>query len=470
VDDRLRKNPQLSDKMRVAWLGEDNIFTGLIDFALEIADELSREYPDEFNADYREKARPFSGDDAAELILREILSRLGDKNILLIMENLNRAFHGLRDSGQKKWRAFLQEHGRVATLASSQQLFEGISSRDAAFYGFFEIVHLEPLSVDDARELMAKIARETGKQDLVRFLATAEGRYRVRALHHLAGGNHRMYVMLSEFLTRESLDGLIAAFEQLAEDLTPYFQERVGALPPQQARIVQSLCNATGAMTVKAISEDTFISDRNVSRQLGDLKQKGYVTSEKRGKESFYEMAEPLMRLCLEVKKQRGKPLRLVAAFLRAWYSAKSLTSGELSVESIRRAFAEGDTETSEYGGAPRDILRMVMGREPDSWAEFIEAFVPIYAQHGALSTLASGLSESIAALDSGGYSDSQLDLWNSNWQRCGAQHDELSIALSSLNAAVQVIKTRNDRPLFALPAEIREIVRPLLNHSLSTE
>lgn len=140
------------------------------------------------------------------------------------------------------------------------------------------------------------------------------------------------------------------------------------------------------------------------------------------------------------------------------------------SVESVRRAFAEGDPETSQYGGTPRDIPRMVMGREPDSWAEFVEALVPIYAQYGAISTLASGLTESIAALDSGGYSDSQIDLWNSSWQRCGAEHDELSIALSAIDAAVQVIKTRNDRPLFALPSEIREIVRPLLKHSLSTE
>ena len=775
--DRLSKNPKLSDKMRVAWLGEDSVFTGLIDFALEIADELSNEYPDEFGFDYRDKARPLSADDAAELILDEIVSRLGDKSILLIMENLDRAFRGLGDLGQKKWRAFLQENTRVATLATSQQLFEDISSRHAAFYGFFEIVHLEPLSVDDARALMAKIACENGKHDLVQFLATPEGRYRVRALHHLAGGNHRMYVMLSEFLTKESLDGLVVSFEELAEDLTPYFQERVRSLSPQQARIVQSLCNATGAMTVKEISEDAFISDRNVSRQLGDLKQKGYVISERRGKESFYEMAEPLMRLCLEVKKQRGKPLKLVVAFLRAWYSAKSLqgefegesgiaannprslayreaalstddafrqiigrklsqefdsklegndfddamniaeelvcadrptglirksqvfrkrgrfaqaldeldrvvsspgltagqrtealrnrgitygmlgesgkaiadcsaviemeeapvdhragallvrgiiygelgeskkeiadysvvvemeraavkpkamalvnrgygygqigesekaiadysaviemeeaplderatalvhrgiTYGEIgesekaiadcsavikmeeapaeskaralvgrgdrywhsqqfapslndfmvvasmtgvssstrtnalfripeamipikpldeSLESIQRAFAEGDPEASGYGGTPRHILRMIIGREHHSWAEFVERLIPIYAEYGAISTLSSGLTQSTGTLDAGGYSESQLDLWNSSWQEFGAKHDELSIALSALDAAVQVIKTGNDRPLFDLPLEIRELVRPLLENTLS--
>lgn len=60
VHDRLSKNPQLADKMRIAWLGEDTVFTGLIDLALEIADELAKVYPSEFEYDYRANARSLS--------------------------------------------------------------------------------------------------------------------------------------------------------------------------------------------------------------------------------------------------------------------------------------------------------------------------------------------------------------------------------------------------------------------------
>jgi tetratricopeptide (TPR) repeat protein len=893
MHDRVSQNPKLADKMRIAWLGEDTVFTGLIDLALEIADELARAYPDEFQFDYRANARGGPPNDAAEQILSEIVKRLGTKSILLIMENLDRAMRGLGDLGQKKWRAFLQEQERVATVATSQQLFESVSSRNAAFYGFFELIHLEPLSVEDAQELMKKIAREHDKLELVQFLTTPEGRYRVRALRHLAGGNHRMYVMLSEFLTKESLDGLVACFEELADELTPYFQERIRSLSPQQGRIVQSLCGAEGAMTVKQMAEETFIAERNVSKHLGELKQKGYVVSEKRGKESYYDMAEPLMRLCLEVKKQRGEPLKLVAAFLRVWFSddllqgelggevatsihdarcleykkialglndafrqdielsladefesnmksrqfheamsnaeelvctnrpaglicmswvhrekgqltealeeieeaissrelddtqksealyhrgtihtelgdskkaiadfsgvigmevtavdtkaralffrgnmhaeledleratndysaviglegapvdqkarafvnrgnmhgrrrayekaigdhtaaiqmkhapvearamalvnrgiaysecgdsekaigdysaviemedalvdqkIKALSNrglayrqssevekaiddystliemkqapidqkavalllrsnayGELretemeiadctaviqmkhapldqramalfcranahrkkgdfqrtiadstaviemqeapidhrawallirgdqywrlqqfelsandyeaaatvtgassavntaalfcvpealvpikpvdqSIQSLVQAFERGGREESSYGGTPKDILRMILLREHQSWPEFIEKLTPIYAEYGALDKLGSGLTESIAALDEGDYSKSQLDLWNSSWQEFGREHEELSIPLDALEAAVQVIKTGDDRPLFKLPLEIRKIVRPLLKNTLSEE
>lgn len=659
VEYELRGRKELSDAMRVAWLGEDDTFTGLIDVALGLADQLATEYPDEFDADYRASVRGLDADDAAESILRSIVARLGKRSILLIMENLDGVFDGLGDMGRKKWRAFLQEHPRIATLATSQQLFPGIARRDEAFFGFFDIKHLRPLSVDDAGELIRKISLEQGNQSLATYLTSAEGRYRLRALHHLAGGNHRMYVLLAEFLTKESLDDLVAAFEGLAEDLTPYFQERVRSLPPQQARIVQSLCNAGGAVTVKQIAEETFIAEGSCSKQLGNLKQKGYVQSQKRGKESFYEMAEPLMRLCLEVKNQRGRPLRLVAKFLRAWFPEsylktpvpasgmpsrgdayraaaletdpgiqsflklnlneeiqekintqqfdkalelcseltfvdplfasllgaevcassgdyeacakalsqiidmadapaeqkakalvyRGLTFGprgdleraladfssvidmadappeqiaiaflgrgiaqrqvgqyDLARQSIERAlaipglpsqlktnalfalpetmvagasrdqviaaletaFRTGDSEAEGYGGNARDLLTMVLRRGHQEWEGYVSALVPLYVNHGVGAQLGQGVTHTIGLLAKEGYAESQLDLWNEAWQRSGQGCEELEIPLQSLDAAVEAIKTGSDRPLFRLPLEIREVVRPLLAQSLS--
>ncbi|MCX7424186.1 MAG: tetratricopeptide repeat protein [Planctomycetia bacterium] len=379
VEYELRKRGELSDAMRVAWLGEDDTFTGLIDIALGIADQLATEYPDEFDADYRASVRGLDGDDAAESILKSIIDRLGKRTILLIMENLDGVFAGLGDRGQRKWRAFLQEHPRIATLATSQQLFGGIGSRDEAFFGFFDIQHLAPLCVDDAKELIRRISLEQRNRDLVVYLDSAEGRYRIRALHHLAGGNHRMYVLLAEFLTKQSLDDLVAAFEGLAEDLTPYFQERVRSLPQQQARLVQCLCNANGAMTVKEIAEETFIAEGSCSKQLGNLKQKGYVQSQRRGKESFYEMAEPLMRLCLEVKNQRGRPLRLVAKFLRAWFPESQLrktpipASGAWSRgDAYRAAALELDTGVDESlrTSLSDEIRKSISGQQFDKALE----------------------------------------------------------------------------------------------------
>ncbi len=324
----LGNRPELDDVMRIAWLGEDDTIASLVDLAFAIAGQLASEYPDEFPRDYREAVRGLSSDDAAESVLVALAERLGERSVILIMENMDRAFRGLGDVGAKKWRAFLQEQCKFAILATSQQLFSGVSSRDEAFFGFFEVHHMKALTVEAAHELMGNISVEQRNEGLTRFLHTSAGRYRVRALHHLAGGNHRLYVLLSEFLTKDSLDDLVEAFELLADELTPYFQSRIRSLAPQQARIVECLCGATGAMTVKEVSEETFIAERNCSKQLGELKRKSYVRSQKQGKESFYEVTEPLMRLCLEVKQQRGRPLKLVAQFLRAWFSDEELRKG----------------------------------------------------------------------------------------------------------------------------------------------
>ncbi|MCY2991436.1 MAG: AAA family ATPase [Planctomycetota bacterium] len=405
IEYELRRRSELSDAMRVAWLGEDDTFTGLI-VALGIAGQLATEYPDEFDTDYRTPVRGLDADDAAESILKSIIARLEKRNILLIMENLDGVFAGLGDLGQKKWRAFLQEQPRIATLATSQQLFDGIASRDEAFFGFFDIQHLTPLSVDDAQELIRRISLEQGKPDLMFYLDSAEGRYRIRALHHLAGGNHRMYVLLAEFLTKESLDDLVRAFEGLAEDLTPYFQERVRSLPPQQARIVQCLCNASGAMTVKQVAEETFIAEGNCSKQLGNLKQKGYVQSQKRGKESFYEMAEPLMRLCLEVKNQRGRPLRLVAKFLRAWFPESKLQKTPIPAfgtpsrgDAYRAAALETDTGIEKFleTNLSDEIRKSISKRQYDKALE-------LSSELSLIAPLSASLLSAQALLGSGNY------------------------------------------------------------------
>ena len=322
---RLSGQASLAGKTLVAWLGEDDVLTSLIDIALGVADQLARKYPEEFGFNVREKIRGLEPDAAAQAALRLLVEKAGDRTLLVMTENLDRTLHHLEDLGRKRLRAFLQENRQVSTLTTSQQLFEEVGSRDEAFFGFFDVHHLEALDIEQAQELLQRISREQGNQELADYVRSVEGRYRVRALHHLAGGNHRMYVMLSEFLSKDSLDDLVAAFDELADEMTPFFQERLLSLPPQQAKIVQCLCNTDASLTVKAIAQDLFIPDSTCSKQLSELKKKRYVIAQKRGKFSYYEMAEPLMRLCLQVKNQRGTPLKLVVKFLRAWFPESRL-------------------------------------------------------------------------------------------------------------------------------------------------
>ena len=53
----LQEKEELADLMRVAWLGEDDPFTGFVHLAAGIASQLSQEYPDEFPADFKTLVR-----------------------------------------------------------------------------------------------------------------------------------------------------------------------------------------------------------------------------------------------------------------------------------------------------------------------------------------------------------------------------------------------------------------------------
>jgi tetratricopeptide (TPR) repeat protein len=181
--------------------------------------------------------------------------------------------------------------------------------------------------VDEATELLAKIARLNGNHELEEFLATPRGHARVRAIHHLSGGNHRLYIVLSEFITRKTLEELTRPFEQMVdEQLTPFFQERLRWLSPQQRKIVEFLCLRSRPVQVKEIAEKLFTTHPTIANQLKQLREMGYVIGHQRGRESLYELAEPLMRLSVQVKDAHaGQPLVLLVEFLRVWYAREEL-------------------------------------------------------------------------------------------------------------------------------------------------
>lgn len=138
--------------------------------------------------------------------------------MLLIVENLDDLFAGLGKEGLSSLRAFLDETNCVI-LATSQCELKEIKQKKSAFYGFFDCEKLEDLTAEEATQLLANIARYKGNDQLASFIQTPTGRSRIEAVHFLAGGNPRIYVIFSEFLaSQESLDELVKAFMAMLDD------------------------------------------------------------------------------------------------------------------------------------------------------------------------------------------------------------------------------------------------------------
>lgn len=323
---RLQAMEDLRDHLLVAWLREEEWgVTSFMDLLLRIFRALLAEYDDPDLAKRVEALYELplkAGEHTGGALLKEFVN---NRTLLVLVENLDDLFEGLGDEGQKRLRAYLQDNPFCTLLATAQSLFNGIGLQTSPFYGFFRIHHLEELDFDGAARLLANIATYMSDNELASFIQTPTGRARIRAVHHLAGGNHRVYVIFSLFLTRKSLNELVEPFIRTLDDLTPYYQARMVWLSLQQRKIVEFLCDRQGAVTVKEIAQRCFMTHQTASSQLKDLKDKGYARSQSLGRESYYELREPLMRLCIAVKKNRGEPIRLLVDFLRLWYSRTEL-------------------------------------------------------------------------------------------------------------------------------------------------
>ena len=351
VYNRVLAQEQARGRLAIAWLREDAYsvasYAHLLLAILKALREAENGFDEDMALDQLYGAEEGLREARAEEML---LTAAGERTLLLITENLEDTFEAIGSEGQAKLRALIQNHPRFTILATTQSLFGGVQLRTSPFYGFFEIHHLDRFSFEKALEMLRKIAEFKGDSGLANLLRTPTGRARVRAIDHLAAGSPRIYVILSEFLRAESIEELVEPVLKMIENLTPYYQSRMQLISPQQRALVEYLCEREAAVTVGEISRGVLLTSQTASSQLRKLQDLGYVRRHPEGRKSYYELQEPLMRIALAAKKQRGKPFRLFVEFLRCWF-----TESELSV----RAKAGGAFPLdSEYAGAALELLR----------------------------------------------------------------------------------------------------------------
>ena len=315
------------DRVVIAVLKEEEWgVASYLDFTVRILRALSEDAP-ELRAGIAEVHDTFGKDPVdAEALAASLLRRhSAGKTLLILCENLMDLFHGLGDEGQKRWRASIQEDGNWAIVATTPQLFAAVTLQDNPFYGFFTIRALEKIDLEAGIDLLAKKAAYDDKPDLAAFLRTPLGRARARAIHHLADGNHRAYVVLFDFLDKESLEDLVGPFMRMVDDLTPYYEGRMRQIPPSQRKIIEFLCLDGTPATVKAIATSCLMSQQTAAKQIGELATAGFVSRNRSGRNTFCELSEPLMRICVEVKDNKTQHFRLFVEFLRHWFTSREL-------------------------------------------------------------------------------------------------------------------------------------------------
>ena len=352
VAHRLLSNPANADRMALAWLREEEWgVTSIGDLYERILSALADGGPVSAEAHQaldRIRTVPVAQfDREAELALTEVV---GARTLVVVLENLDLLFDDIGEHGQHALRAYLQNERNTVLVATTPSLNQSVSSRKGLFFGFFALHQLQEFQVAHARELLSRIATWRGDDaslDLAGYLASDEAGRRMRAVQELAGGNPRLWVILSECVTTERLNELIELFVAALNDLTPYYQSQMRDLSAHQRKVVMALSRMDGAVSPKEVAERCRIDPRSAAKHLSDLTRLGYTrvamppgaTPLPDRRTTLYELREPLLRHCLEVKETRGQPLRMIVGFLRAWYDTTALESRLSHANGFERAY-----------------------------------------------------------------------------------------------------------------------------------
>ena len=314
---RLLNKPELKDKLAIAYLREDEWgVTSFLDLLLRVLRE--------FNVSTRE-LQSLTTEAAEEKAWSALRESVQGKALLVILENLETMLRSMGEEGQRKWRASMQNYPFWSLLTTTPSLSEDISDHASPFYGFFEIQALGGLSVPDAVTLVQRLAESQGRHEIAEYVCSPAGRARVRAVQHLANGNHRVFVIFYEFLAHDKEADLVEPVLKTIDALTPYYQSQMKELSPQQRKLVDFLCRFRSAANVKTIASGCFVSHQTAASQLKQLLESRYLRVTRIGRESYYELNEPLLRICVETKVHDGKPIRLLIEFLRYWFARQEL-------------------------------------------------------------------------------------------------------------------------------------------------
>lgn len=438
---RLRESRRLGPRLCLASLDVVELSPSFLDLLLRVHRALSAAYPESFAA--------ADIQDLLDLPEEETLSRLqallhrglDGRLLVLQIEDLEACFKALGTQGQNRWRAFLQEHASAMVLATSPRLFEGVSSRESPFFGFFQVEHLQALTLQQGRELMDRLAHIRHKDDLLRSLQSPTARACIQSLHFVLGGMPRSLLLAAA--TARSFEEALPLFSFCVDALTPFYRDQMEGLALQQRRILALLARAEEPLPVKRLARELSMTHQTATALLKTLRDKAWVESSARGRESLYELADPMLRATLGLQADHEARQASMVDFLQAWFR-------DQPAPQVSRALWNEEE--------PEDVLVRLAASssDPSRWREPCEAIVARARSREALGSLGAALIRSLPAL---GLGPDLLQSWRDLWLDVGGAQPALWQALRIFGAAVAFEVGGDEQILLALFRQERRLL-----------
>ncbi len=323
---RLKDNNEINKKIIIAYMQEDPIgianFTDLL-LAILNSFELDVEKTEFIQNKIYKASLITNKTEQINFIKATLLEIVGKLKIILLIENFNKILKSFGKSEQAKLRDFIHQYNNISIIATSQSLIKVLNDSTYPFYNFFDVKQLEKLNFEQAVELIEAIAKTEENEELLSEISKPQFMSKLKAIYELTAGNHRLLVTFYNFLKAEYKSDLSVTFIKTMNDLKPYYEQFINNLPAQQQKIINYLSSKRKAVKGTEIAQFCFMNINTLSSQTSLLYNMGMIDKKKEGRDAYYELKEPLMRISFEVAQNRNGIAKLFVDFLSNFYESK---------------------------------------------------------------------------------------------------------------------------------------------------
>ncbi|MEM9481262.1 MAG: tetratricopeptide repeat protein [Verrucomicrobiota bacterium] len=320
VKDEIATDEELSSHYVVARFPEEsNRVLSFADFLIRLCEILRDELPEE--TEWMNLYESLHTEEDDSLIVDQLVPHLRRTNqekkrtILVMLENLHELF--ARQIKNKKdlgaMRKFFMDANGCLLMATAPLHFDAITNVKEPFFDFFDTQILDNLTEEETIELIRLNLEWDDKKEL---LATFDDlRPKLLSLYRMTGGNPRLTVMLYELIAHDSITKVRQQFEILLDRISPFYQDRLNDLPPQERAVLETMATMRDQeKTPASIAEQMRMSQPQTSALLKRLTEARYIRSTpdpKDGRRRLYNIREGFFDIWLGMNLSRGARKRI---------------------------------------------------------------------------------------------------------------------------------------------------------------
>lgn len=248
------------------------------------------------------------------------------RGIIMMVENAHRLLE--RDSWYQSdirlLRKILIEEDWLMMVFTSPTFLNAVTAPEEPLFEFFNVRILSDLTFEEQRTMLQRLAQLERNENFENYMKKYQSR--LQALYHFTGGNPRLAIMLYDLIANQNITEMKVELDLLLDKLTPFYQERMKDIPPEQCKLLEAMAILPEGCTPTKLAEQTRMSATIVRALIARLEKVGYIRKEqRRRKKTVYILSDRFFRIWHQINHSRGRrgQMQYLLEFFADWYASR---------------------------------------------------------------------------------------------------------------------------------------------------